>query len=91
MGLIHFERGPLWELSEPLPLLLQRFFLTFIFILPMASAAKPLKGRKRFNADLRELSTGCDFDSGIWSIQRKFTISATFDLHLLTTMFLFRG
>ncbi|KAG0696497.1 hypothetical protein DFH29DRAFT_984602 [Suillus ampliporus] len=37
----------------------------------MAPTAKPLKGRKRFNADLRELHTTCpsDLDRGMWSVQ----------------------
>ncbi|OJA17322.1 hypothetical protein AZE42_04138 [Rhizopogon vesiculosus] len=35
----------------------------------MAPTGKPLKGRKRFNADLRELNTSSDFNSGTWSVQ----------------------
>lgn len=46
---------------------------------PMAFTEKPLKGHKRFNADLRELKTGylSDLDRGIWSIQSKFTPAST--------------
>ncbi|KAJ8597247.1 hypothetical protein M405DRAFT_587353 [Rhizopogon salebrosus TDB-379] len=38
---------------------------------PMAPITKPLKGHKRFSADLRELKTGrsSDLDRGIWSVQ----------------------
>ncbi|OJA08554.1 hypothetical protein AZE42_06638, partial [Rhizopogon vesiculosus] len=38
---------------------------------PMVSTSKPLRGHKRFNADLRELKTGClsDLDRGVWSVQ----------------------
>ncbi|KAG2037131.1 hypothetical protein BDR03DRAFT_1011048, partial [Suillus americanus] len=37
----------------------------------MAPTAKPLKGRKRFSADLHELHTSCpsDLDRGTWSAQ----------------------
>jgi ubiquitin-conjugating enzyme E2 Q len=43
---------------------------------PMAPTTKPLKGHKRFSADLRELKTGhsSDLDRGIWSVQSKFTV-----------------
>ena len=42
---------------------------------PMAFTEKPLRGHKRFNADLCELKAShlSDLDRGIWSIQSKFT------------------
>ena len=49
---------------------------------PIASAVMPLKGHKRFNADLRELIARCssDLDNGIWSVQSKFTIASIISL-----------